>query len=199
MKKWNLAHICEYLSLAVSVTLLVLWCCNVGGFTVVSLDSFVGVIVALLAIVVTLAVGWQINNSIEIKDKIEKLSSLDGKMNIQEQTIKNNMNISQHLIYMMFGYEEYKNEKYSGAFRFFIKSLMFTMVSNEPKRNDGLLKILEKCAKEIKENSTYPSDKMNDILLSNDIIRASSNYNQIKTQYEKIYTTFESKLRKEDD
>lgn len=199
MKKWSLAHICAYLSLAISVTLLVLWCCNVGGFTVVSLDSFVGVIVALLAIVVTLAIGWQIYNIIEINDKIEKLSSLDGKMNIQEQTINNNMNISQHLIYMLFGYEDYKNKKYSGAFRFFIKSLMFTMVSNEPKHTDGLLKILEKCAKEIEENSTYPSDIMNDILISNNIIRASSDYNRIKTQYEKIYKTFESNLRTEDD
>ena len=72
-KKNSFAHICAYLSLAISITMLVLWCCNVGGFTVVNLDSFVGVIVALLAIVVTLAIGWQIFNSIEIRNKIESL------------------------------------------------------------------------------------------------------------------------------
>ena len=75
MKKWSLAHICAYLSLAISVTLLVLWCCDVGGFTVVSLDSFVGVIVALLAIIVTLAIGWQIYNSIELNERIKKLNT----------------------------------------------------------------------------------------------------------------------------
>ena len=79
MKKGSLAHICAYLSLAISITMLVLWCCNVGGFSVVSLDSFVGVIVALLAIVVTLAVGWQIFNSIEIRNRIEKLDALEEK------------------------------------------------------------------------------------------------------------------------
>ena len=72
MKKWSFAHICAFLSLAISVTMLVLWCCNVGGFTVVSLDSFVGVIVALLAIVVTLAVGWQIYNRIDFKNRIKE-------------------------------------------------------------------------------------------------------------------------------
>ena len=87
MKNRNLAHICAYISLAISITLLVLWCCNVGGFTVVSLDSFVGIIVALLAIVVTLAVGWQIYNSIEIKNQIEELSTLKEKLNIQEHTM----------------------------------------------------------------------------------------------------------------
>ena len=102
MKKWSFAHLCAYISLAISVTLVVLWCCNVGGFTVVSLDSFVGVIVALLAIVVTLAVGWQIYNSIEIKRKIEELNSLERIIKIQDKTLKHKIK-SQHLISLILG------------------------------------------------------------------------------------------------
>ena len=199
MKKWSSANICAYLSLAISTTILILWCCNVGGFTVVSLDSFVGVIVALLAIIVTIAIGWQINNSIELKEKIEKLSILEEKMTVQEQTIENNMRISQHFIYMILGYEENKGKKYTSAFRFFIKSLMFSMELNEPMHTAGLLNVLENCTNKIEEDSTYPSDKLKDVQKSNAIIRASSNYIFIKTQYEKIYTTFESKVRKEND
>ena len=98
MKKWSFAHICAFLSLAISVTMLVLWCCNVGGFTVVSLDSFVGVIVALLAIVVTLAVGWQIYNSIELKNRIKELNSLKEDFLKQQESIEQLTYKSKHHI-----------------------------------------------------------------------------------------------------
>ena len=67
MKKCKIkfSDICAYMALLFSVVTIVLWICNVGGFTVVSLDSFVGVIVALLAIIVTFVTGWQIYNRVE--------------------------------------------------------------------------------------------------------------------------------------
>ncbi len=40
-----------------------------------TLDTFVSLNVALLAIIVTLAIGWQIYNSIKINKKIEKLNN----------------------------------------------------------------------------------------------------------------------------
>ena len=98
MKNWSFAHLCAYISSAISVTLLVLWCCNVGGFTVVSLDSFVGVIVALLTIVVTLAVGWQIYNSIELNERIKSLNTLEERLIKQDKTLKQQNNKSNHLI-----------------------------------------------------------------------------------------------------
>lgn len=89
MRKCSFAHICAYLSLAISITMLALWCCNVGGFEVVSLDSFVGVIVTLLvtllAIIVAVAIGYQIYNGIEVKNKIEELNILKEKINKQEK------------------------------------------------------------------------------------------------------------------
>ena len=68
MKKCKIkfSDICAYLALLFSVVTILLWICNVGGFTVVSLDTFVGVIVALLAIIVTFVIGWQIYNAIDI-------------------------------------------------------------------------------------------------------------------------------------
>ena len=99
MKKCSFAHICAYLSLAITITILVLWCSNVGGFTVVSLDSFVGVIVALLAIVVTLAIAWQIYNSFELKAKIEELNVLKTKLFMQEEDSIKQVNQMNQLIF----------------------------------------------------------------------------------------------------
>lgn len=199
MKKWSLAHFCAYLSLAVSVTLLVLWCCNVGGFTVVSLDSFVGVIVALLAIVVTLAVGWQIFNIVDINDKIKKLNVLEEKFNEQEETIGLQTKKSQHLISLLFGLEAHKEKNYVEAFRYYMASLRCSMLLNKPLNVDKLLALNRRIANKIEKGSTCDLEKLNEIREYDKSIRLSQCYDIIKNQYEEIFNTFKSKVNDKHD
>lgn len=195
MNKWSLAHICAYISLGISITLLVLWCCNVGGFTVVNLDSFVGVIVALLAIVVTLAVGWQIYNSFEIKGKIEELSALKEIINDQEKTIKQETGKSQHLISYILGNEAYKEKRYLDAFRFLMSSLRYSMQLDSPLNVESLLKGLEQINKHISKENDFEPSKTEDISTYNNDIKISSGYNLIKDRYEEIYINFNAKVK----
>jgi hypothetical protein len=195
MKKWSLAHICAYISLAISITLLVLWCCNVGGFTVVSLDSFVGVIVALLAIVVTLAVGWQIYNSIEIKDKMEQLSILEERFKIQEKTINQELLRSEHRLSMIYSISAWNDKSYIDAFRYSMISLKTSMKLEVPMHIENLLKDLEKFNKYINEASKYPSYLYKEIKMCDDNIRSSSNYSLIEKRYDDIYNSFKSKVK----
>ena len=81
--------ICSSIALLLSIVLIVLWCFNAGGFTVVTLDSFVAVIVSLLAVIVTFVLGWQIYNTIELKEKIKELENLKGQFAAQNETINN--------------------------------------------------------------------------------------------------------------
>ena len=195
MKKWSLAHFCAYLSLAISTTLLVLWCCNVGGFTVVSLDSFVGVIVALLAIIVAFVVGWQIYNSIDIKGKIEELSTLKEIINIQEKTIRQETGKSQHLISYILGNEAYKEKRYLDAFRFLMSSLRYSMQLDSPLNVESLLKGLEQINKHISKENDFEPSKTEDISTYNNDIKISSGYNLIKDRYEEIYINFNAKVK----
>ncbi len=195
MNKWSLAHICAYISLGISITLLVLWCCNVGGFTVVNLDSFVGVIVALLAIVVTLAVGWQIYNSFEIKGKIEELSALKEIINVQEKTIKQETGKSQHLISYILGNEAYKEKRYLDAFRFLMSSLRYSMQLDSPLNVESLLKGLEQINKHISKETDFEPSKTEDISAYNNDIKILSGYNLIKDRYEEIYINFNAKVK----
>jgi len=199
MKKGNLAHICAYVSLAISITLLVLWCCNVGGFTVVSLDSFVGVIVALLAIIVTLAVGWQIFNVVDINRKIEKLSILEEKLNKQEKTFKQQNFKSQESINFILGCESGSDEDYLSAFRFYMFSLKYSIQLETSSNIKVLLNALEKMANKIESGSVCTANYLNAIQTSSNIIRQSPNYIFIKEWYEKIITIFNSKVRKENE
>ena len=195
MKKWSLAHFCAYLSLAISITLLVLWCCNVGGFTVVSLDSFVGVIVALLAIIVTIAVGWQIYNSIEIKNKINELSSLEVKIKEQEKKFGQEINYSEYRVAYIYGISAMKDKDYINAFRYHIIALAHAMKLENPNKIKDSLKGLKIMCDKIAGDSTYHSILYNEIYLRNDSIKESPYYAFIKERYEKIYNSFISKVK----
>jgi len=195
MKKWSFALICAYISLAISITLLVLWCCNVGGFTVVSLDSFVGVIVALLAIIVTLAVGWQIFNSIELKQRIGELDVLKDALQRQEKTIEQQTCKSQHLISLILGIEAIKEKQYLESFRFFMSSLQYAMQLDSPLNVEHLLKRLELVTNKINEGTTFEVDRLKDVYDYNESIQVSSHYSLIKHQYEKIYNNFIAKIK----
>lgn len=192
-KKVAFAHICAYLSLAISVTMIALWCCNAGGFKVVSLDSFVGVIVALLAIAVTLVLGWQIFNSIEIKDKLKKVDVLESKEKEQDKKIRQNLNWSQHLIFLGLAEMEINKQNYTLAFSFLMESLKYSLSSDNIKNHKQLLSKMENITNLIKENT--PCKYMEHINNYDTEIKASQQYKSLKHRYEKIYNDFISKVK----
>ena len=195
MKKWSFAHICAFLSLAISVTMLVLWCCNVGGFTVVSLDSFVGVIVALLAIVVTLAVGWQIYNSIELKNRIKELNSLKEDFLKQQESIEQLTYKSKHHTMQIWGVSALNNNMPIDAFRAFIMSLDSTLHQNCPVNVEILLDNMEYSVGQIGQGSLCPAGHHQIITDSDASIRRTNNYKLIERRYNKIYESFSTKIK----
>lgn len=195
MKKWSLAHFCGYLSLAIFITLLVLWCCNVGGFTVVSLDSFVGVIVALLAIVVTIAIGWQIFNVVDINDKIKKLYILEEKFNKQEKTINQQTKETKHLIMLIYGIEANKEGHSIEAFRYLMASLVCSMLLDKPINAENILNKMKSITNQIKNESVYNHSRIKEIQEYDKKIKASPCYDIIKSRYEDIYKEFNSKVK----
>lgn len=199
MKKWSLAHICAYISLAISITLLVLWCCNVGGFTVVSLDSFIGVIVALLAIVVTMAVGWQIYNSIELKNKIEELNKLKDNLIEQENNLEQLRLASQHAIGLIWGDNCLESGSFLPAFRHYITALDSAMQLLHPVNIDKILSCMETIEVNIKKGETYSEKRYNEILETDKSIRTSNNYKFIDNRYEKIYNSIITKIKVDEE
>ena len=58
----------------------VLWIAGALKLSVISLDTFVGVIVAILAILVTVILGWQILNALEVQGKMAELEQKQASM-----------------------------------------------------------------------------------------------------------------------
>lgn len=198
-KKCTFAHICAYLSLAISVTMLVLWCCNIKGFSVVSLDSFVGVIVALLAIIVTVAIAWQIFNSIELKDKIKELEIMKDQFDQQRIVIEEQKNNLNSLIYASLAEVAISREDYMGTFYYSIKSLQFSMSLDKPNNIEALLSRMNVSVSNIKKGTLLFFGDMHLFHHYDRNIREFKLYYMIESQYEKIYNEFISKVKITDD
>ena len=195
MKKCSFAHICAYLSLAITITILVLWCSNVGGFTVVSLDSFVGVIVALLAIVVTLAIAWQIYNSFELKAKIEELNVLKTKLFMQEEDSIKQVNQMNQLIFGSLADIELYSNKYISSFRYLLISLEYSMSLDTPGNINTIFNRMDLLISKMIQNTSCSVETMKDFQDYDKKIRESKCFDIIKKQYEEKYSKFISKIK----
>lgn len=194
MKKISLAHICAYLSLAVSITIAALWCCNAGGFTVVSLDTFVGVIVALLAIIVTIAVGWQIYNSIELKNKIEELNSLKVEFQKQKDAMGQLSYKSKYRISLLWGFNASKSNEPIQSFRFYIISLANSLHLTDPSNVNYILDLMDSSVKKIGLGFSYPDNTQKEISEADASIKETVGYKLIAPRYNKIFEDFHAKI-----
>ena len=80
------AYTSAFLSIVISLAMIGFWISGVWELKVVNLNTFVGVTVSLLAIIVTLAIAWQIYNAVDMKNKVEELKQLEGQLEEQKKS-----------------------------------------------------------------------------------------------------------------
>lgn len=193
--------VCAYASLLLSVTMFILWASNVGGFSVVNLDSFVGVIVGLLAIIVTFAIGWQIYNVIEMNKKIEQLDEKlkevqDLKAQLEEYQVKldEQRHEACHFSHMGIAHLNFSRGDYLGAFRFYQSALSHSL------QMDSLLNLTNMAEYVLKAiESTSQSTKLLSRLYDNveridKEIRQSKHFKIIQDSYDKAYSMYKKKV-----
>ncbi len=91
MKK-NISIILSLIAIVLAVTMFVLWIWQVKDFAVVSLDTFIGVMVAILGVLVTIIVGYQIVNALDIKNTLKENSvEMQNKMAKHEAEIQSKL------------------------------------------------------------------------------------------------------------
>ena len=117
------AIVLSVVSILTVVAMIAMWICESRKMCVVELDSFIGVIVALLAIIVTLVLGWQIFNIFELKNKIEEMSELKSQFLKQKEDISQLTFKTKHLTGFTWAKTANKEKRYVTAFRFGLISL----------------------------------------------------------------------------
>lgn len=137
--KTKLPIILSLLSFVSVVILIGFWIFGAMKLSVVSLDTFIGVIVALLAIIFTLVIGWQIINTIEMRDKITELEKRQNQLIENERLLAENDKLHTMEAYnLQAGLCQTSAEidlakgQYIEAFTFYHASLSFAILANTP-------------------------------------------------------------------
>lgn len=86
----KLSTILSIISIVGVLSIWVLWICGTMELSVVSLDSFIGVIVALLAIIFTVIIGFQIVNAIDMREKMSQLEKRQMEILENERQLAEN-------------------------------------------------------------------------------------------------------------
>lgn len=177
------------------VTLILLWVCNVWKLSVIGIETFIGVIVALLAIIVTFVVGWQIYNTIEIRNKLSELDRLEGEIEKQKLLIENSVYQSRHLIAFTWATNCYDDGHYEETFAYALQSLMNSMKLNNPINIDNLLRMLEDSVTKVSSNSRIDATSYNEIMMNNNEIRNQDGYEFIRERYELSFSKYIKKIK----
>ena len=75
-------------AIALSLLVFILWICEAIPHSVVTPDSFIGACVTLLSILVTVAIGWQIFNVVEVKNAMKELKGKQEEVEKQKDELK---------------------------------------------------------------------------------------------------------------
>lgn len=79
MKKYSLTVLFATLSLTISIIVIILFFYRVGPNSIVDLGTFVGVSTAILGILITLLIGYQIYNAVDIRQKLSSIDELNDE------------------------------------------------------------------------------------------------------------------------
>lgn len=205
-KKANWALILSVASLVIIVAIIGLWCFKSKEIAVVTLDTFIGIIVALLAIIVTVAIGWQIWAAMDMKSNIEKLDSriqevenIRDKFKEQEQKMNELHSRAQHFSQLAIA-ETYKNRgDFVNAFRFYMSSLKCGLRLTKSRNSLPILESMSECANSIVGPINLPEAVQVDIISNDKDIRKTHLFGVVQNKYEQIFSEFKSKVKLNDN
>lgn len=199
-KKANWALILSVASLVIIVAIIGLWCFKSREIAVVTLDTFIGIIVALLAVIVTIAIGWQIFNIYEVRSQLGKIQQLKTELDKQQDAFEEMSISSAHLHAISLSYIAISQKEYCEAFRYLVEALYLSLKHpSMPNLESILLTMEEDCIKNIAVGAIVKSDFYDTTTFKDHQLRELRTFNCIKRRYEKIYNEYIKKVCVDDN
>ena len=182
-------------SILTVVAMIAMWICESRKICVVNLESFIGAIVALLAIIVTLVLGWQIFNIFELKNKIDEVNELKKQVLEQQDSIKQLTNRTLHLTVYTWAKSTGHDKKWLMTFRHSIKALEYSLKLKKPINIRSTMALLELSSSHMRQGCLCKKEYYDEVLGAHKSIKSLNNYNLIKHNYEPLYVAAIKKLK----
>ena len=186
---------------AILLCLLVfaLWAFEVIPHSVITPDTFIGACVALLGVIVTMAVGSQIVNMMEVKSAQRKYEE-DLKVALEKiQRQQEQIEEDKHLNAMMHNCNQAKfmqdDKQYGKACFYYVCALYENLQLKTPLGNETfILSELSKCLQQKDGVWNIPQKMHNELKNADALMRQHANYHWIQTQYEPLCDDYLKRL-----
>lgn len=184
------AIVLSVVSILTVVAMIAMWICESRKICVVELDSFVGVIVALLAIIVTFVLGWQIFNIFELKNKIDEVNELKSQFEKQNAWIDELSIKTEHRLFLTWGDIAFELNQYDNAVYYYIISLSHSLKLHDPINVPKLIAMLQAGCGLISAKVKLDTKSKENLCAANQRILESPYFCCIKDNYERIYSQY---------
>lgn len=198
-KKSTWALYISIVALLLCLLVLALWVFEVMPHSVITPDSFIGACVSLLAVIVTLAVGSQIINVMEIKSSQKiyenELKSALETIKHQQLQIAAEQIRNAHLHHCTMAMIAEFQGHYPQAIYYFFGALLTGLQMQEPLGNENYaLNHIEICLDKCQEWNNIPSQWHDDLKNIDATIKQLPNYRWVKDKYEPLRNDYFSKI-----
>lgn len=197
--KGTWALLLSIVAIVLCIAVFLLWIFETIPHSVVTPDSFIGASVTLLSIVVTVGIGWQIFNVVEVKNtmkelkgKQERVDELHNELKAEIQKVKDDaedmMNIMYYLHAQMLSLQALSMHRFDIAFNNHLLALSYFMQLEEP---DPLIanEILKDMESSINKIDQFTIDKEK-LKKADECIRKQRCFNWIENRYNNVMTKF---------
>lgn len=200
-KKSTWALLIAMVALLLCLLVFALWISDVYPRSVVSAESFIGVCVALLGVIVTVAVGLQIVNMMEVKSAQrkyeEELKVALEKIQRQQEQMEEEQHRNSHLHNCNIAKSMQDNKEFGKACFYYTCALyeylqMKTQLGNEV----YIFKEMRNCLDMKDGNWVIPEKMQAEWRNVNQLLRETPNYHWIQDLYERLYNDFIHKCNK---
>lgn len=195
MIKKNLSIILSSLALIGVLVIIGLIIFKDISLCTITLDTFVGVMVSIMGILITFVVGWQIINTLEIKTKLTEIDNVKYDLDEQREKLKETTFKSQHLVSYTWALDAYDRGEDAESFRYAVTSLLNSMQLTKPINIEALLTIMEKSTKEIPQGFKIKRIFYNLVIEDDKSIRELKDYVYVQERYEPCFELYIKKVK----
>ena len=193
------------IALLICLMTIGLWIFEVAPKSIVTIDAFMGVCVTVLSIIVTIAVGWQIFNVVEVrntmrfleekqKDVDELHEKLEKKIRYLEYDFDKMNHHTLHLHSVTLALHVAIEKKYDEACYHFMVALTESVQLKKPLNVNEVLNYFQKYLGFITTTVLMSKEDMNELREMDKIIRRSEQYGLFGSRYEEISGNYFAKM-----
>lgn len=182
-----------------------LWIFEVAPKSIVTIDAFMGVCATVMSVIVTIAIGWQIFNVVEVrntmryleerqKDVDELHEKLEKKIGYLEYDFDKMNHHTLHLHAVTLALHVAIEKKYDEACYHFMVALTESVQLKKPLNVNEVLNYFQKYLGFITTTVLMSKDEMRELREMDKIIRNSEHYKWFGNRYEEISGNYFAKM-----